>query len=268
MAVKNVSQKFCLLIKSNSTFLKQVISSMLHKTSGIVLHCQKYSDTSLIVKLYTKDFGLQSYLINGTRSKKSKTKASLFQPLSIIDLEVTHSEKGELQRMTEVNNSSPYQTIPYQIVKSSILLFVNEILYKSLKESHSDAELFEFIKNSLLLLDIENRNCSNFHLYFMLRLTKHLGFYPQGEYIHNNSIFDLKEGVFKNSVPEHPFYLSISRSNQLYTFICGSFETINTIKLNKLERKQLIESLILFYQFHIIGFGEVKSIAILEEVIS
>ncbi|MGZ4057116.1 MAG: DNA repair protein RecO [Bacteroidia bacterium] len=123
---------------------------MLHKTSGIILYTTKYSDTSLISKIYTADFGLQSYIINGVRSKKSKNKASLFQPMALVDLVVSNSGKGGLQRISEINNQHPYSDIPYNIVKSSIAIFLNEILYKTLKEEHADEEMLSSLKTLCL----------------------------------------------------------------------------------------------------------------------
>ena len=241
---------------------------MLHKTSGIVLHTTKYSETSLIVKIYTKSFGLQTYIINGVRSKKSKTKATIFQPLALVEMIVSHSEKGGLQRISEINTEHPFSSIPVNIIKSSIVLFLNEMLYKAIKEAHPDEDLFEFIKNSLLLLDLKTDNCSNFHIYFILQLPKFLGFFPHGTYSNNTSLFDLQEGVFINTLPKHQQYMNIQQSELLNVFINSRYETLNDIKIDRQERKQLLQSLILFYQLHISSFGEIKSMEILEEVIS
>ncbi len=241
---------------------------MLHKTSGIILHTQKYLDTSLIVKIFTKNFGLQSYIINGVRSKKSKTPASLFQPLAIMDMQVSHSHKGGLQRITEINNNTPYYTIPYNIAKTSILLFLNEILYKAIKEAHPDEDLFEFIKNSLLVLDLQTGNCSNFHIYFIIQLSKYIGFYPHGKFISNASLFNLQEGSFTINEPSHLYFINSEQSLLLHRFMNATYPTIQQIKINKTDRKNLLQSLLVYYQLHIAGFGEIKSFEILEEVIA
>ena len=102
---------------------------MLHKTRGIILHTLNYSETSLIVKIITPDFGVKSYIVNGVRSKKSKFKATIFQPLALVDMVVSNTDKAELQRISEINILSPYTDIPYNIIKSSIALFLNEIVY-------------------------------------------------------------------------------------------------------------------------------------------
>ena len=175
---------------------------MLHKTLGIILHTIKYSESSLITKIFTRDFGLQSYIISGIRSKKSRNKASLFQPLAMVEIVVSNSEKTNLQRISEINTHYPYADIPYNISKSSIALFLNEVLFKAINVEHPDENMFEFIKNSLQILDLEHKNCSNFHIYFMVQLSRFLGFYPQGNFSSSDSVFDLQEGRFVNFIPD------------------------------------------------------------------
>ena len=241
---------------------------MLHSTSGIILNSIKYSESSLIVKIYTRDFGLQSYMVNGVRGKRSKQKATLFQPLALVDMQVANSNKGGgLQRISEISIHQPYTEIPYDIVKSSIAIFLNEILYKALKEDHPDEDMFDFIKNSLLVLDLNHGNCANFHVFFMIQLSRFLGFYPQGKYKEETTIFDLKEGTFIRNLPSHSFFLSTKNSSLLNELITASYETIHELKINNKERKELLQAMILFYQLHISTFKEIKSQEVLEEVI-
>jgi DNA repair protein RecO (recombination protein O) len=236
---------------------------MLQKTSGIVLHTTNYSETSLIVKIYTSNFGLQSYIISGVRSKKSKNKAVLFQPLALVEMIVSGSEKNNLQRISEISIEHPYSTIPYHIIKSTIAIFINEILYRSIKEEHADMDMFEYIKNSLLLLDLKTDNLSDFHIRFMLQLSRYLGFYPQGKYSAETPIFDLQEGRFVKHIPGHSHYLNTAHSLLLNDFIITGNDQL---KLTKLQRKELLQTLILFYRLHIASFGEIKSHTVLEEV--
>lgn len=240
---------------------------MLHKTGGIVLQTTKYSESSLIVKIYTRDFGLQSYIVSGVRNKKSKNKASLFQPLALVDLIISGNEKTALQRITEINNSLPYANIPYDIIKSSIALFLNEVVLKALKDSDPDEDLFEFLKSSLLILDIEQQSSANFHLFFMAQLSRFLGFYPHGIYSDNTSIFDLRAGTFVNFIPQHPHYLNAVLSSLLSQLLSLGYNHIGNFKIDKLERKQLLRALALFYQLHISSFNNIKSLEVLEEVI-
>jgi len=240
---------------------------MLHKTRGIILQTVNYSETSLIVKMYTRHFGLQSYMIKGTRSKNSKHKASLFQPLALVDMVVSNAHKNTLQRVSELSIAHPYSNLPYDIIKSSIALFLNEVLYKALHEGNPDEDLFDFIENSLLILDLKQENCSNFHIYFMIQLSRYLGFYPQGSFADRTPIFDLREGCFVRNFPVHSFYLGSGHSALLNDFINTNYELIHTIVLDKAERKQLLNALILFYQLHIDTFKEIKSQEVLQQVI-
>ncbi len=241
---------------------------MLHKTGGIILQTTNYSDTSLIAKIYTERFGLQSYMISGARSKKSKTKASLFRPMAIVDIEVSNSTKSNLHRISEISIQHPYSDIPYNIVKSSIAIFLNEVLFRSLKEEHPDEDLFSFIKNSLLILDIKNESCSSFHLCFLVQISKFFGFYPQGSFSESNSYFDLCNGKFTSQIPSHNNYLNPSLALLLDKIMQAKFENIHEIKIDSIHRKTVLYSLVFFFQFHIPSFGEIKSMAVLEEVIS
>lgn len=242
---------------------------MLHKTSGIVLHTTKYSESSLIVKIISPDFGLKSYIVNGVRSKKAKFKANMFQHLALVDMVVSNNEKAGLQRISEITVLYPYTDIPYNIIKSSIVLFLNEIIYKAIKEEHHpDENMFEFIKNSLQLLDLKFDSCSNFHVFFMIQLSRYLGFFPEGEYSSGSPIFDLQEGRFTGKLPIHSYYLEGSLSKLLSEFISADYNTIQQLQLDKTRRKELLKSLILFYQLHISTLGEINSLDVLEQVIS
>lgn len=240
---------------------------MLHQTSGIILHTTDYSDSSIIAKIYTEKFGLQSYMISGARSKRSKTKAKLFQPLSIVELQVSNSQKSNLQRISEITVHHPYAEIPYNIVKSSIVLFLNEMLFRALKEEHPDEDLFAFISNSLLILDLQQGNTSNFHLGFLVRISKFFGFSPQGNYSAETPKFDLVDGKYCSVAPSHNHYLNAEESAILSQLAITPFEELEGLKITGVQRKLLLNALVSFFRFHIPSFGEIRSVAILEEVI-
>lgn len=242
---------------------------MLHRTDGIVLHTVKYSESSVIAKVYTRDFGLQSYLISGVHGKKSKYRSSaLLQPLSLVDIIVSNPNKTGLHRITEINLLHPYSDIPFQVIKRSIAIFLNEILYKVLKEEHGDEELFDFIKNAMLVLDLRQESCAAFHIYFMLQLSTYLGFAPQGRTDEQHHFFDLKEGRFTSLVPMHVYYLQENSTKIFYDLLNAGFENFQTIPFTRTQRKELLNAVIMYYQLHVPGFGELKSLLVLEEVIS
>ena len=241
---------------------------MIYKTRGIVLHHIKYSETSVIAKIYTELFGLQSYLINGVRRQKAKVKANLLQPLSLVDMIVYHKEKKGLQRIRDVSGNPPLSSIPYDFPKSSVALFIAEILYKSIREEEANTNLFEFLFHSIQKLDITTGNCANFHLFFMLQLTKYLGFYPNRKYSGKFNFFDLREGVFSEKQPEHPNFISPPLCVYIDMLSETSFEKLNQISISPEHRKRLLEHLIEYYELHLPNMKNIKSHLVLETIMN
>ena len=180
---------------------------MLHSTKGIVFHSLKYSETSVIVKIYTEIFGIQSYLLKGIRNSKSKIKPGLFQSMTLLDLVVYHKEKQSLQSVKEVHLAHPFKTIPFDIRKSSVTLFINELVYKSIREEESNPGLFEFLWNTCLELDETEESVNCFHLHFAMQLMHHLGIFPQNNHSGQCQVFNMREGLFQSSIPGHQHYL-------------------------------------------------------------
>ncbi|MFC0185163.1 DNA repair protein RecO [Pseudarcicella hirudinis] len=149
---------------------------MLRKTKGIVINYIRYRETSIIVKIFTEEFGIQTFIENGVRSAKSKNKIALFQPLTLLDLVVYHKEGKDLHRISELKCLIPFQTLPFNIYKSSIALFITEILGKCMKEETGNISLFRFLLNSILWLDAAEDDFENFHLQFLIKLASFLGF--------------------------------------------------------------------------------------------
>jgi len=239
---------------------------MLHKTSGIILHTTRYAETSIIAKIYTRHFGLQSYMINGVRNKKSGNKAQLFQPLALVDIVISGTEKNKLKRINEIAVNYHYSDLHLNIIKSAVGIFINEILYKSLKEEHADEDLFEFIFHSLQILDLKQEDYSNFHISFLLQLTKYLGFFPQGEYSDVYSYFDLQEGKYTFHLPKHPYFITAELSQKLYLFLTLTYEDAGLIKMSSTQRNALLQALLVFYRLHVSNFGEIKSLDVLKEI--
>lgn len=241
---------------------------MLHKTRGVVLKTIDYSESSVVAQIFTEKLGLQSYLINGVKKPKSKIKLNMLQPLHLLDMIVYHKATGSLQRISELRNQPVLQSIPYDIVKSSIALFINEVLYKSLKHHYEDEPLFTFIYNAVELLDKSHEGLANFHLYFMLRLTKHLGFYPDRSVENDGNFFDLKEGGYSKHQPPHLYIIDQSGIHDFKNLMNSSFENLTNLSITQASRKQLLSKILDYYRLHVENFGDVKSHLILEEVLS
>lgn len=151
---------------------------MLHKTEAIAINYLKYSETSIIVRLYTHKFGMQSYIVNGVRSVKAKYKIALFQPLTQLELVSYHNLKSDLQRFSEIRCSVPYQTLNVDHRKICTISFITELLYKTLPQENSNPELFDFLATSFLFYDLHELYPDTFHLKLMIHLFPFLGFQP------------------------------------------------------------------------------------------
>jgi DNA repair protein RecO (recombination protein O) len=241
---------------------------MLRKTRGIVLHVTDYAETSLVVKIYTEDFGLQSYLINGVRKQKAKFKNNLFQPLTLVDMVAYHKEGHGLKRISEINAHPQFTSIPYDIVKSSVAIFLNEVIYRSIREEEKNQTLFDFLHNAICILDLQTVDCSAFHLNFMIQFTRYLGFFPNGNYYEDQSIFNLEEGNFQLNTPPHPHFLNNQLTKYLYHLMQCSFENYHLAEINHSQKKELLNALVTYFELHHTHGTHLKSHHILHEVMN
>jgi DNA repair protein RecO (recombination protein O) len=237
-------------------------------THGIVFRQIKYSDTSLVVRILTEETGLCSYIIKGARSPKAKIKASLFQPLTLLELVVNQKEKNELHHIREARVAYTYESVHRDIRKSSIILFLNELLYKSIQEEAVNPELFQFIYNHLILLDQTAENPANFHLLFTIHLTHYLGFFPQGNFVNEKTVFDLVEGHFTQADPL-PADNFISGQNCAWfgKLLETSVEKCFTLSVPASVRSELLEKTLRYYHLHLPLTGEFKSHIVLHDVL-
>lgn len=233
-------------------------------TKAIVLSALKYGDNSLIVKAYTLSDGLKPYLLKGVlSSKRGKVKTAYFQPLTQLELVAVHKNKGTLESIREAKINYHYQTLHNTIAKNTMAQFLAEMLSNSLLEEEPNESLFLFVEAALQWLD-NHTDIANFHLFFLLRLTKYLGFYPDTEnkgYLY----FDLLEGGFTNVATLNPM-LKGENLNYFKTFLGINFDAIHSVKMNKTQRQELLKSCILYFELHLQGFRKPKSLDVLNEI--
>ena len=235
-------------------------------TKAIVLSVLKYGDTSLIVKAFTLSDGLKSYLLKGVlTAKKGKLKSAYFQPLTQLELVANHKNKGTLESIREVRVSYPYQTLHSEISKNAITLFLAEMLANSIQEEECNEALFYYVESALQWLDA-NIEITNFHIYFLIDLTKYLGFYPDVTNL-SKVHFDLLEGEFTDTTTLNPM---ITGENLIFfkRFLGTNFDAIHKVKMKKANRQQLLQTIVLYFELHLQGFRKPKSLAILNEVFS
>lgn len=236
------------------------------KTRAIVLKAIKYGDNSLIVKLLTEQNGLQSFMIKGAYNKNAKIRAALFQPLTLLDI-VSAKSHGDLSYLKEASVEYSYQTIPFIINKNAIVLFLCELLSKSIQDSETDLELFEFVHHSLTQLDKHENNYADYPLKFSMELSHYLGFSPNLSGYKPGFVFDLEEGCFRHDGSGITYIIDNQLSATFYKLCkCSIFDDY-CLNLTNTERRQLLDVVITYYKMHIGGFNDMKSTDILKTVL-
>lgn len=241
---------------------------MLQKTKGVVLHTLNYSEASVIAHIYTETFGMQSFLLNGVRKPKAKFNANLLQPLSCVEIVAYYKPGKSLHRVSELSASPAFNSIPYDTVKTTIALFLAEVMYRSIREEEKNEALFEFIYNSVLYLDHQQEQYHLFHMLFMVKLSRFLGFYPKAGTTGFVAIFDMREGVFTDHLPMHADIMDAETGKFLSLFLQTNLDTLENIYISPMQRKQLLKDLVTYYELHQTHGFQLRSLGVLEEVLS
>lgn len=239
---------------------------MLGKTRGIVLKHVDYSETSIICKIFTEQYGLRSYIINGVRGTKPKNQIVYYQPLSLLDLVVYEREGKNVQRIKESKPAYIFSQLPFDIVKSSLTVFMTEVLDRSIKEQSDNESLFEFLYNTIYFLDQTDQRLVNFPIWFLLQLSLHFGFQPDGRDWEAGKCFNLKEGNFEFP-SDDIMQLSPLISEYLHSFLGVSLEEALALRIPVPERRLLLDNLLRFYGYHQERFGEIQSLEVLRIVL-
>ncbi|HEX8037790.1 MAG TPA: DNA repair protein RecO, partial [Chryseosolibacter sp.] len=213
---------------------------MIFKTRGIVFRFTKFQETSIIVTIFTEMFGLQSYLVNGVRSKTSRNKIALYQPLTLLNLVVYHREHANIERIREISCLHPYRTLASDVKKSTLAMFLTEMLNKTVKEESHAGEVFQFLCDSFIALDTLTGGYENFHIVFLLKLSRYLGF----------GVYSANEVLGGNAAGKETVDL-------LDRFLNAGYDT--NISMTNAQRRTLLDLLLKFYARHI-ELGEIRSV--------
>ena len=243
---------------------------MMHKTQGIVLRTVKYGETSLICTVFTELLGMQSYMIKGVRSVKSRSrKANTLFPASILDMVVYEQPQKNLQTIKEYTAALLYQSLQEDVVKNGIALFAIEVVTQLLTAHDPQPELFSFLKNYLVRLDDTPRaTAANFPLYFLIQSAKLSGYYLAGEYSELYHYADVHEGRFSAAVSQYPPFIEGDEAALMSVLNkADSFEEIMAIKMTGAERRKMLQYYLTFLQLHVPHFRELRSLAIITAII-
>ena len=237
---------------------------MLTKTQAIVLHSLKYGESRLIVDMFTRAFGRQSFIVSIPQTAKSKIKKQFFQPLTLLEIETDLRPKLQLQKLNDVRLLSPFASIPFEPDKLAISLFVAEFLYYALRSEQRNELLYDYLENSIMWLDGQQTNFANFHLVFLLRLTRFLGFYPNLDDYEDGDYFDLRESEFMRNPPVHRDFLHPEEAQKVQLMMRMDFPTMHLFRMSHDDRNRLLEVSIKYYRLHLPDFPEMKSIEVLQ----
>lgn len=222
---------------------------MLYKTRGIVLHSMKYRETSVIVKIFTEELGLKSYIVNNVRTK-NRSSIALYQLFTILDLVVYNKEGSSLNRIKEVNVLKPLHSIAHNFKKNSIVIFLAEVLCKTLQPELKDRNLFKFLLNSIRVLEDKNSQIENFHIKFLFILTHHLGFEPLSI---NDMLYQIGETIDQSLMPDLNEFIHQTSYEQ-------------SIDLSASQRSNILNNLVKYYKLHITSLQSINSLTILKEL--
>ena len=237
---------------------------MLTKTQAIVLHAIKYGETRLIVDMFTKVFGRQAFIVSMPKTPKGKVKKQFFQPLTILEIETDIRPRQQLQKLHDVRLAAPFASIPFEPDKLAISLFVAEFLYYALRSEQRNELLYDYLEYSIVWLDGQQERFANFHLVFLLRLTRFLGFYPNLDDYKDGDYFDLRESVFMPVPPVHRDFLHPEEAQKVQLMMRMDFPTMHLFRMSHQERNRLLEVSLKYYRLHLPDFPEMKSIEVLQ----
>ena len=237
---------------------------MLVTTKAIVLGSLKYGESDLIVKAFTERAGLRSYHLRGVlKSKKGKLRASQFLLLTQLEIVANHKDKGRLESLRDARVLTTYDTLHIDILKSSVVFFLAEVLRNAVKEEEANPALFHYLSTSLTWFD-QHEKTVNFHLLFLLRLSRFLGFYPDDS-DSEKEYFNLLDGSFQD-LKTNAYCIRAENLSLLKQFLGIDFDALSSIKLNKHQRSGFLVMLMEYYALHLQGFQKPKSLAVLNEL--
>ena len=237
-----------------------------YKARGIVLHTLKYGDSSMVAYLLTDLYGRQNYMVQGVRSTRGHgSKLALFQPMFAIEFEGLESPRMQLHRLRDVHNGLILQTLPFDVRKSTMALFMAEVLYRLVKESEPNAALFDFVWGSVAALDAMREGVADFHLWFLSNLSRFLGFSPGNSYL-PGALFDIQEGTYTLIRPAHNAVLSCDDTRILHNLLSCDVRALPDLGLNRHQRVAYLNAMLVYYGYHLDAIHAVQSVRILQEV--
>jgi DNA repair protein RecO (recombination protein O) len=239
---------------------------MLVKTEAIVLHAIKFGESRLIVDMFTREVGRVSFAVPIPKTSKGRLKKQYFQPMTLLEVECDIRQRDQLQKLKDARLLAAYASIPFSPEKLALSLFTAEFLCHALRAEQQNEPLFVYLYDSMQWLDMTETGFANFHLTFLIRMSRFLGFYPNLDDYVRGCIFDLRTATFSLQVPTHRDFLQPDDAQRIHTLMRMDFPTMHLFRLSRQERNRITEVLLHYYQLHIPQFPELKSLDVLKEL--
>ena len=239
---------------------------MLVKTEAIVLHSLKYGETRLIVDLYTRETGRLSCIVPLPKTPRSRLKKQFFQPMTLLEVEIDLRQRVQLQKLKDARLLVAWTSIPFSPEKLALSLFVAEFLYHALRSEQRDEPLFTYISDAIQWLDTVEIGFANFHLTFLMRMSRFLGFYPNLDDYVDGCVFDLRAATFSLLTPTHRDFLQPDDARRIHTLMRMDFPTMHLYRLSRMDRNRIVDVLLRYYSLHSPQFPELKSLSVLQEL--
>ena len=238
-----------------------------YQSRGIVFRQIKYSESSIICDIFTREKGLRSFIVQGVRNTKSRGKANLFRPLHIVDMQAHESDAGKLARVRDIQYAYVYRHLNVHVVKSAMALFMLEIARNAIRDEDQDSELYDFLESFFIGLDAEDTISPLTHIVFMVRLSTFLGFEPMQNMDEKRKVFDLLNGQFDEATSHIQYRMEESVSAYFSQLLQAKDDDWKLFQWPKPVRIQMLEDLILYYRLHVTGFRDIVSKDVLAAVL-
>lgn len=239
---------------------------MYHNVRAIVLNTVDYNDKYMLATVYTNLLGRLTYMVPKSKSKTARIKKSLFSPLAILEMETEHLPSREIQKIREAHTIYPLYSIHGNMVKTSVALFLSEFLSRTLRDTDENPIVFDYLSDSIQILEESEKGLANFHLVFILKLTLFLGFYPNLENYQEGYYFDMLNGVFVDRQPLHRHYVDRIESKALALLVRINYENMHHFRFSRQERMSIINRMLEYYRIHLHDFQNLKSLEVLHEL--
>lgn len=239
---------------------------MVLKLQCIVLKTVKYGDSKLIVDVLSLERGRTSVVWRMPKNGRGKVNRNIFQPLTMCELTVEQAKPMVMPMVRDGQISMPYASLTTDPVKTSVAFFVAEFLCQVSRTEQTDEAFFDFIRRILIWYDLAETMTANFHLMFLVRASRFLGFYPNMESYAEGAVFDLRAAEFTMSLPSHPDYVPAAEAAHLQLLMRMTPSNMHLYRFTRDERNQAVEAMLRFYSLHVPGFRPMRSWDVLKAV--